>query len=268
MINDYFTAIKKLIQGERTRGERKLADERLADIRNYLDVNNSLRILDLANGYLRPQYLLLQADGHKVFGIDWVNRSKQDIKDFGYGLARHFYSWHISGRKKNKENRLVCGDVGRLPFKKDYFDLVTSIAAFEHFLDVPSVVSELQRVMRPGAIAYIRIHLFTCPSGAHNLKLMEIPIQSIPKGIDPWDHLRKRNLPINVPLNEWRVDQYLQEFSRNFEILKSYCAMKEGEHLLTKDLEKELAFFTRDELTCGAYVILARRKNHRQIFNE
>jgi hypothetical protein len=62
-----------------------------------------------------------------------------------------------------------------------------------------------------------------------------------------------------VPLNEWRRDQYLEEFQKSFEILKQYCAMREGEHLLTPQIENELSDFSPDELTCGAYVIVARK---------
>ena len=45
----------------------------------------------------------------------------------------------------------------------------------------------------------------------------------------------------------------------HFQILKHYCAMREGQDLLTPALEAELSTFSRDELTCGAYVILARK---------
>jgi hypothetical protein len=104
------------------------------------------------------------------------------------------------------------------------------------------------------------IHLFTSPSGGHNVSLTQIPLRRIPAHVEPWDHLRKRRLPFHVPLNEWRIDQYLAEFSKHFEILKHYCAMREGEGFLTPALEAELAAYSRDELTCGAYVIVARKR--------
>jgi ubiquinone/menaquinone biosynthesis C-methylase UbiE len=149
--------------------------------------------------------------------------------------------------------------VGNLPFPDNTFDLVTSVAAFEHFLEVPTVVAELERVLRPGGVVYARIHLFTCPSGGHNVRITEIPLRKLPRGVDAWDHLRKNRVPFHVPLNKWRQDQYLQVFSKHFEILKEYCAMREGEELLTSEIEGELVKYTRDELTCGAYVILARK---------
>jgi SAM-dependent methyltransferase len=142
---------------------------------------------------------------------------------------------------------------------RECFDLITSVAAFEHFLRVSDVVKELYRVLKPGGLIYARVHLFSCPSGGHNVRVAEVPLRHVPKGIDPWDHLRKRHLPIDVPLNEWRRDQYLEEFAKYFEIVKHYCAMREGEELLTPEIEAELSTYTRDELTCGAYVIVARK---------
>jgi SAM-dependent methyltransferase len=142
---------------------------------------------------------------------------------------------------------------------KNLSDLVSSVAAFEHFLDVAAVVKEIQRILKPGGVVYARIHLFTCPSGGHNINITEIPLRHLPKGVDPWDHLRKRRLPFDVPLNKWRLNQYRAEFQKHFEILKHYCAMREGENLLTLQIESELSNYTRDELTCGAYVIVARK---------
>ena len=57
----------------------------------------------------------------------------------------------------------------------------------------------------------------------------------------------------------WRQNEYLDTFAAHFEIVKHYCAMREGEHLLTPAIQTELSDYSRDELTCGAYVILARK---------
>jgi ubiquinone/menaquinone biosynthesis C-methylase UbiE len=170
------------------------------------------------------------------------------------------YLWKLGvpGRVAAAET-LTCGDVGVLPFPHGCFDLVTSIAAFEHFLDVPAVVAELRRVLRPGGLVWVSVHLFTSPSGGHNVSFTEIPLRSVPPGVDAWDHLRQRRLPFSVPLNEWRRDQYLETFARHFDILSHYCALREGEELLTPEVAAALASYSRDELTCGAYTIVARK---------
>ena len=227
---DYMISLWQLFSGFRTHGEERIRDEGRRDITPYLEISPSLRVLDLANGRLWPQYLLLKTEFRHVYGIDLMNRPKRTWTDRGYQVARWLYSRHIHRSPKSSwEKTLVCGDVGLLPYRDNYFDLITSVAAFEHFLQVSAVVSEMHRVMRPGGVAYIRIHLFSCLSGAHNLGFTEIPLRTIPSGVEAWDHLRKRRLPLYVPLNEWRIEQYLTAFTRHFEILKNYCAMREGE---------------------------------------
>jgi ubiquinone/menaquinone biosynthesis C-methylase UbiE len=155
---------------------------------------------------------------------------------------------------------LIQGDVHRLPFAPASFDLVTSVAAFEHFSDPRRVIAELGRVIRPGGMVWTSIHLFTSLSGGHNLSKTEIPLRRMPRGVEPWDHLRRRALPVDPTLNGWRREQYVDAFARQFEILKRYCTLHEGEQFLTPALERELASYSRDELTCAAYVIVARKR--------
>jgi hypothetical protein len=101
--------------------------------------------------------------------------------------------------------------------------------------------------------------LFTSPSGGHNLSLVEIPLRTVPPHVEPWDHLRRRRLPFHVPLNEWRHNQYLETFAAHLEVVNDYCAMREGESLLTTELELELSDYDRDELTLRDYIIVARK---------
>lgn len=259
-ISDYFRYGWQLLNGFRAAGELRIAKERDDDIASLVPLNTPLRVLDLGNGSLRPQYTLLRSAGHDVYGIDLVNRPDRSAFSRAYSFARFLYRWRLGLSVKDEDRGLVCGDVSHLPFLESTFDFVTSVAAFEHFLNAPAVISEVGRVLRPGGLIYARIHLFTCPSGGHNVRVTEIPLRRLPKGVDAWDHLRKRRLPIDVPLNEWRRDRYLEEFGKRFDILKHYCAMTEGEELLTPEIENELSNYSRDELTCGAYVVVARKR--------
>lgn len=257
---DYPRYVWQMVTGFRVAHERSFAAKREADITPYLPSRGRQRVLDLANGRLRPQYALLKAAGYRVFGIDLANRPIASRVNFAYGIARWLYYWKLGIPYEPPTHRtIVCGNVGILPFQDHSFDLVTSVAALEHFLDIPSVVAELYRVLCPGGIVWVSIHLFTALSGGHNLSFVEIPQHTLPKNIAPWDHLRKRRLPFHVPLNEWRKDQYLRAFSGHFEILNQYCAMREGEELLTPEVLAELHGYSRDELTCRDYIIVARK---------
>ena len=257
---DYLRYAWQILSGFRVSHERTIAEERQRDIAPYLDKGRPWQVLDLANGRLRPQYILLKAAGYQVYGIDLVNRTRLCWVDVAYRVARSLYTRKLGlPAETASERTLVCGDVCFLPFPDNSLDLATSVAAFEHFLNVPDVVAELARVLRPGGLVWVSIHLFTSPSGGHNTSLVEIPLRTVPAGAESWDHLRQRRLPFHVPLNEWRKDQYLETFARHFELVKHYCAVREGEELLTPTVEAELSAYNRDELTCRAYVILARK---------
>ena len=249
-----------MLNGFRANSELAIAEKRQKDIAPYLVGNRPWHVLDLANGRLRPQYILLKVAGHQVYGIDLLNRSRSSLVETAYRLARWLYVWKLGLTVENLANQtLVCGNVDALPFSDNSFDLTTSVAAFEHLLDVPAAVAELHRVMRPGGLIWVVIHLFASLSGGHNISATQIPLRSVPSGVDPWDHLRKRRLQINVPLNEWLRDEYLETFAHYFEILSHYCGTREGQELLTPSLEAELSTYNRDELTCRSYIILARK---------
>jgi len=257
---DYLRYITQLLDGSRAKVEREIAERRQRDIEPYLKGRSPLRILDLANGSLQPQYILLKASRQRVSGIDLVNHPGLNWTNLGYRVARRLFIWRLSipGRQLNPKT-LVCGNVTELPFRNDSFDLVTSVAAFEHFLDVPAVIAELHRVLRIGGLAWIGIHLFTSLSGGHNFNLSEVPLRTIPEGIEPWDHLRKRRVKFHVPLNEWRREQYVHLLGSRFKILNQYSVMREGDEFLTPAIEAELKDYSREELTCRSYVILAEK---------
>lgn len=260
-VKDYYCFGVQLISGWRARHEQWIANLRRVDLASvYNGQAGTPTVLDLANGRLRPQYRILRARGCRVYGIDVANHPVHQWQDHAYKCARWLYARGLDAKSLHPEDTLVCGDVARLPFRSESFDVITSVAAFEHFLNVPEVVQELYRVIKPGGLVWVLVHLFSSPSGGHNINLSQVPLYALPQGVDPWDHLRKRQLPFRVPLNQWRRDQYLSEFNARFEILKHYCAMREGEHFLTTEIQKELSDYSRDELTCGAYVIMAQKQ--------
>jgi SAM-dependent methyltransferase len=259
---DYLRYFLQLLSGFRSRGERQVTRRIEREVTAYLDESPPWKILDLANGRLRPQYTLLRAAGHDMYGIDLINRPAASWEDWAYKMARRLFVWRagVNGRY-SKAGRLVCGDVSLLSFPAQAFDLVISMPAVEHFLDVPAVVDEVHRVLRPGGIAWIGIHPFTSPTGGHNVSFTQFPLRRLPQGVDAWDHLRRKKLPFCVPLNKWRIEQYVDVFVDQFEILDQYCASKDGENLLTPQIVEELSRYSAEELTCANYVIIVRKSS-------
>jgi SAM-dependent methyltransferase len=257
---DYPLYVWRLLRGDRTRAEVAAAAGRNKDVLEHVAEISSARILDLANGRLRPQYLILKAQGYDVAGIDILNKPTCSLGDYSYKLARFVFAcWLKKPLVLFGRQQLVCGDVSALPFADNTFDLVTSIAAFEHFLDVPKVLSELSRIVKPNGVIWIAIHLFTSLSGGHNVSCRLGPITSMNQGVQPWDHLRSRKLPFSVPLNQMRLGEYLAEFSKHFEIVKHYAAGTEGEGFLTPEILRELSEYSKEELLTASYIIVAKK---------
>lgn len=62
-----------------------------------------------------------------------------------------------------------------LPFPSDSFDLVVSLAVLEHVQDVPSVVQEAYRVLKPGGYIYVEVPNNLYPFECH-YKMVWIPM--------------------------------------------------------------------------------------------
>src|SRR5574341_1852275 len=152
---DYTRFGWQLLNGFRMKHERWIADLRRSDLAPFLNGNRSPNVLDLANGQLRPQYSILRMQGCRVYGIDRVNQANPGLQSNAYKIARWLYTRDLRSRTSRFDDTLICGDVSTLPFRDSSFDVVTSVAAFEHFLDVKKVLEEVDRVLRPGGLVWV-----------------------------------------------------------------------------------------------------------------
>jgi ubiquinone/menaquinone biosynthesis C-methylase UbiE len=102
-------------------------------------------------------------------------------------------------------------DATRMTFPEASFDLVCSWSAFEHIESPRTALAEVARVLRPGGIAYLVIHLYTSHSGSHD------PRTLTREGMAPpyWPHLRpghRETVQPNCYVNEVRLDAWKQMF--------------------------------------------------------
>jgi len=235
-------------------------------------------ILDIGCGRFYPFTLLFASLGNDVTGIDilyirakesLVRRYHRILRCDGFRSLMEEVLYKFSFKERAyyqalEETSAVSlttegiifeqMSAENMSFADGTFDIVVSVAAFEHLANVPRAVSELSRVMKKGAIAYIDINLFTSPSGGHHFNWPNT------SQVPPWDHLRQRRLPFTVYLNEMREHEYLEAFGRELNVLEVIDIDKgQGQELLTPEIRAELSDYPEEELTKYGIAIIAEK---------
>ena len=236
-------------------------------------------LLDIGCGRLYPLTLLLHSRGCRVIGIDIAYiptggsfaRNWLRVWEHGglYALGREvFFSLSRVQRKFYSALQHASGlplifdgldlrqmNAEKLDLPNDFADVVVSIAVFEHIRNVNEAVAELTRVLKPGGIAYVEIHLFTSLSGGHH------PQWANPRAVPPWDHLRQRTRPVPVYLNRLRKHQYQSLFTEHLQLLEVIDKEEPpvAKNLLTSEIRHELRDYSEEDLLTKAIVLVARK---------
>jgi SAM-dependent methyltransferase len=241
-----------------------------------------VRILEIGCGQRASQTILFQAAGAPAIGIDrefptchlGLRRFLRIVKINGWeralkSLYRHWcfdYQFFRRLARQTGKNLLpdrvhVClMDAAQLAFPDNAFDFIFSSLVFEHIDDVPAAVAEVNRVLRPGGTAWINIHLFPSLSGGHHKDWTDRrrwPTTPVP----PWDHLRENRYPADNSLNKLRLGDYRRIFATSLGVQEE-SLVREGEHILTPELETELARrgYPKDDLLIREVAFLCRKR--------
>ncbi len=102
-------------------------------------------------------------------------------------------------------------DATQIAFPAASFDLVYSFSVFEHLPDPKAVLHEAMRVVKPGGVMYISLHLYSSEGGCHDLRIFSGQRESIPY----WGQLRpsvKDTVIESCYMNEWRLDRWQELF--------------------------------------------------------
>jgi len=251
-------------------------------IKPYYEDLGKATILDVGCGIRYPLTLLFHSFGSEIVGIDtqyigvnnqllldkWsktisrngVNNSGAQITYIFLGKYRTYYKTlrqRCDFPLKFEGIDIRQMDVTKMIFADETFDIIISLAAFEHVKNVPEAVSEIKRVMKHGAIAYINIHLFPSLSGGH----CRFPENPSTQKVPPWDHLRNKKYRPTAFLNKLRENEYKQIFERELKILDIIDIGKgEGIELLTPEIQEELSDYNKDELTKRGISIIATKE--------
>ncbi len=156
-------------------------------------------------------------------------------------------------------------DAASMTFEPGEFDLVYSYSVFEHLPECERVLADVARVLRPGGVAYISLHLYTSDSGCHDPRIFSGQREGLPL----WAHLRPAyadRIHPNSFLNRLRLAQWVGLFEKHMPGT-IFRKMQYGEKRLRPEVEKlhaasELAEYTDDELLTTDFVAIWRKPDN------
>jgi SAM-dependent methyltransferase len=238
------------------------------------------RILEIGCGQRFGATLLFHSLGANITGIDHdiVNASpswfgiKAVVRSNGLERAarsvvrhllfdREYYAFleQEFGQPLNFENLdLRRMDARSLSFDTSSVEFVFSNAVFEHIDDVEAATREMARVLVPGGIARIAIHLFPSLSGGHHPEWV-FPDERPSTRVPPWDHLRQGRHAGHVYLNELREADFLAIFRKHLTIL-NVTSIYEGRDQITESIIRELGTYSEEDLLKRSVTVVLRKE--------
>jgi SAM-dependent methyltransferase len=157
-------------------------------------------------------------------------------------------------------------DASRMTFRDGSFDGAVSFSVFEHLADPTAVIGETARVLRPGGVACLALHLYTAENGAHDPRIISGNRADLPM----WAHLRPKYRHLVTPnsfLNEIRLGDWRELFATGMPGVR-FEYLQHRRDALLPELEKirrlgELADYSDEELLTVELIAIWRKPEAR-----
>jgi SAM-dependent methyltransferase len=177
------------------------------------------------------------------------------LKTIGRKLLARDARANAALRRKLSVKRLPRPDIRRMgatqmSFPDGSFSCVCSWSVFEHIDDPDRALREVVRVLRPGGVIYISVHLYTSHSGQHDASIFAAGQARAPY----WPHLRaahEHTVRETTFLNRLRLADWRTLFEARMPGV-AFVVERDGEVLADalRELRSsgELSGYTDDEL--------------------
>ncbi len=236
------------------------------------------RVLEIGCGQRFADVLLFHSDGIHVTGIDL------DVIAPRFSVGAFLRIWRENGFERFLKTlvrracfdpsfyRALGRDFGRplqfkgldirhmsasdMAFPTDTFDYIYSNAVFEHIEDVDKAWREVARVLKPGGVTRIGIHLFPSLSGGHHMAWMSGEA-SEGNPVPPWDHVRENRYPAHLYMNKLTKAEHLAIAKKHCDVIDVEY-IHQGQDLLTDEILSEIEGYTYEDLTTHVMIVIAR----------
>jgi SAM-dependent methyltransferase len=226
----------------------------------YFALNNRVTGIDLdviAPGWNPSDYIKMMK----------CNGARRTIKTVGRKLLGIDRGYRTELKKQLSLSRLpdmkvLQMDVCKMRFPEDSFDLVYSRSVLHHVPQPGDAIREIRRVVKPGGIAYIGVHLYTSANGSLDLRIYT----GMPDDFRYWPHLRPQLSQFLKPhayVNKLRIKQWRELFEQNMP--GSALMLDRSEHPELEEQARalqakgELLDYTLEELLTHGFAAIWRK---------
>ena len=158
---------------------------------------------------------------------------------------------NLLGVEKFNDPAIMHGNICEETPKIGQFDVVMSWSVFEHLPNPAQAVENVMKLLKPGGIFYLSLHLYTSNNGHHDIRAFTGDEDNLPL----WPHLRTATEQAIVPsayLNKWRLAQWRELFANvtpgHTEFLEAFESYERFQPRMTSTLRQELAHYSEEEL--------------------
>lgn len=160
----FFQGLKGKSKYELYAHYKKIGLEQFRHIEKFVLTQKIGKFLEIGCGTAMTS-LEVAKRGWQVYGIDFVKPNLDHAK-------RYFLD-------NNQKIKLKLGDINKLPYPDNFFDLVYGGGVIEHVKDTSKVVSEIYRVLKPNGLVINTVPAFSLSSLTYRQlagNIPEIPI--------------------------------------------------------------------------------------------
>jgi SAM-dependent methyltransferase len=155
---------------------------------------------------------------------------------------------------------LVRGDACKMHFPDESFDMIYSAAVLHHVATPAAALSEMARVLRPGGVAHVALHLYSSPNGSLDPRILfggDLELC--------WAHLR-RGAPVveGAFLNRLRLSEWQNLFAAQWSgsklrtiLVDDPQVVRQAGRLLS---EGEFVGYSEEELLTTTIVAIWQKK--------